>query len=413
MRLGVLTTSYPRNETDSAGLFVAQFDRWLADQGHQIDVIAPSGAVSRHPSITLHPVKLSRGQRLFYRGGVPEALFGGDRSKWGRIAAASEIPPFVLRQWRQYRRLRRNWDGLICHWLLPAALLTAGYRRRQVVIAHGSDVHLLSRLPASHLLLHQMAGNGSRLVLTHEGLRDILSTYCRTHASRDWVESATVIPMGIEPFVAPDPDRIEAHRRWCGQQAWGRPGETTASGTRKILLFMGRLVPIKGVDVLLQALRSEPEACLVVLGQGPQQAQLEAQARRLGVAVHFAGECHGEKKRLWLAAADTFVHPALQLPDGRADSAPVSVMEAMSAGLPVVVTAVGGLPQIVDHGQDGLLVRPNDPGALQGALRQLRQRPNEAARLGRHAAQSAQRFHWQKTGAQILNLLAEAWRLSK
>jgi glycosyltransferase involved in cell wall biosynthesis len=399
MRLGVLTTSYPRNNEDSAGLFVAQLAHWLANEGHRIDLLAPEGARPQHPSITLHPIALSKGQRLFSAGGAPDRLLaGGDAPLAARAAAWAEVPVFTSRQWFQYRRLQRDWDGLIAHWLLPAALITGRFRRPQVVIAHGSDVHLLSRLPGRHVLLDYMAGSACRLVVTHAGLRATLRACCRSARSRAWVDAAQVIPMGIEPFVRPDACNVDGHRERHGLRG------------KKIALFMGRLIPLKGVRLLIESLRHLPDIRLVVMGQGPDRASLGAWARRLDVPVIFAGECHGEEKRLWLSAADYYVHPALCLPGGRTDSAPVSVMEAMSAGLPVVATEVGGLPQIIEHRRDGLLVRPNDPAVLGESLRELMQNPQWAKSLGEKAARTAAKFHWQATGPRILRLL-EPWRV--
>jgi glycosyltransferase involved in cell wall biosynthesis len=146
-----------------------------------------------------------------------------------------------------------------------------------------------------------------------------------------------------------------------------------------LLLAVGRLDPIKGFDVLLDALArlaaaGVPFRCRII-GEGPRRPDLEAAIARLGLADHveLAGACAQDAVQAALRAATLFVLPCVVAPDGNRDGIPVALMEAMAAGTPVVSTHVSGIPELVADGSEGLLVPPGDAAALAAALVRLLQ----------------------------------------
>lgn len=142
-----------------------------------------------------------------------------------------------------------------------------------------------------------------------------------------------------------------------------------------VVLALARLAPQKGLSYLLQAAVQIPEAVFAIAGDGPERATLETQARTLGVdgRVIFLG--YQTDVAALLAGCDVFVLPSLY------EGLPISVLEAMAAGKPVVATAVGGTDEAVLPGQTGLLVPPADPLALADALRSILSNPTLARRL--------------------------------
>jgi glycosyltransferase involved in cell wall biosynthesis len=147
-----------------------------------------------------------------------------------------------------------------------------------------------------------------------------------------------------------------------------------------VALSIGRHVPEKGyrhlVDAALLVERARAGVRWVLVGDGELRHELEAQARRLGLAgaMHFAG--WRDDVADVLALADVFVLPSESEGFGRV------LVEAMAMARPVVATAVGGVPDIVLASQTGLLVPPADPAALAGAVQALLDDPARAARLG-------------------------------
>jgi lipopolysaccharide/colanic/teichoic acid biosynthesis glycosyltransferase len=149
------------------------------------------------------------------------------------------------------------------------------------------------------------------------------------------------------------------------------------------VLFVGRLVAYKGVDVLLRALPGLPVRAMIV-GDGPCRASLEALATELGVAdrVTFAGQVSDEIRLEWYRAADMFVLPSVSPQEAFG----MVQVEAMLSGLPVVSTALPtGVPWVNQHGETGLVVAPGDPAALRAALASLAASPELRRRLGTQA----------------------------
>jgi glycosyltransferase involved in cell wall biosynthesis len=158
------------------------------------------------------------------------------------------------------------------------------------------------------------------------------------------------------------------------------------------LLYVSELVLRKGLDVLLEALKevlqTRPNTVLTVVGGGD-QSRYRQLAKRLHIAskVEFLGfRSAGEIARLHLEN-QLFVLPSAN------ENSPNSLAEAMVSGLPVISTAVGGIPSMVEHGQSGWLVPPHDPAALANAILQLLQHPEQRARLGQAARQRARDRH--------------------
>lgn len=179
----------------------------------------------------------------------------------------------------------------------------------------------------------------------------------------------TTVPNGIDTarFAAPV-DRAEVRRRL------GLDPGAPVVGT------VGRLAAIKDQVTLLEAFAlvwsAYPEAWLLLVGEGPMRPELEARAMILGIAgrVQFLGD-RSDVPEL-LGAMDVFALSSVS------EGLPLTVLEAMAAGLPVVSTRVGGVPEAVVDGETGLLTPPKDPRALADALIGLLADPMERRRLG-------------------------------
>jgi glycosyltransferase involved in cell wall biosynthesis len=193
-----------------------------------------------------------------------------------------------------------------------------------------------------------------------------------------------------------------------------RPEVPDAVRGRPLVAFVGRLVGIKGVEILLEAMaRLRQPAQLVVAGAGPDREPLERHARELaaaqpGLSIRFAGEVRGSSRDALFAAADVLVVPSLDLPSGRTEGTPTVALEALAAGVPLVASAVGGVRDAV--GDAALLVPAGDPDALAVALRRVFADPAATAARVRQGREVAKKFDWHTVGAtledSLLSLLA-------
>jgi glycosyltransferase involved in cell wall biosynthesis len=151
-----------------------------------------------------------------------------------------------------------------------------------------------------------------------------------------------------------------------------RPGEPVRIGS------LGRLHPVKGFDVLIDALArlpaDVPRPEVVVAGEGAERISLEQRALAENVVIDLAG--YADDPRAFLAGLHLYVQPS------RSEGLCVAAHEAMQAGLPVVASAVGQLPYSIADGRSGATVPPGDPAALAGALAALLRRPERLAAMG-------------------------------
>jgi rhamnosyl/mannosyltransferase len=169
---------------------------------------------------------------------------------------------------------------------------------------------------------------------------------------------------------------------------------------------VGRLIYYKGFEVAIEAMK-QVDATLVIVGDGPLRASLEAQARTMGVEgrVVFAGEIHNRDLRPYYLAADVFVLASV----ARSEAFGIVQLEAMAARVPVVNTQLdSGVPFVSRHGESGLTVPPGDAGALAAAINQLLADPALRKQYGgRGRARVETDFSAQAMSAAILRTYRE------
>jgi rhamnosyl/mannosyltransferase len=193
-----------------------------------------------------------------------------------------------------------------------------------------------------------------------------------TEALAPFVEKCRVVPFGIDTV------RFEPT-----SATRSRAAELHAAHKRPVVLFVGRLIYYKGVDVLLRAM-TEVEADLVLIGNGPLQGGLRSLASSLGIAerVTFLPPVEDAELAAWYRAAAVFCLPSV----ARTEAYGLVQLEAHASGTPVVSTDLPtGVPWVNPDGETGLVVPPGDASALAGALRNLLSDEGLRARMGAQA----------------------------
>jgi glycosyltransferase involved in cell wall biosynthesis len=301
--------------------------------------------------------------------------------------------PFLLGAfWGHAGAVARGCDVVHAHWI-PAGLLalTSWSRRVPVVVTvWGSDLALL-RLPGAGALARRVLRRAARVIAVSEAMaRELVELGLAR-------EKVTVVLTAIDPLRPPATPRAELRARL------GLPAD------RPLALFLGRLSPVKGPDVLIEAVRRlrerQPQALFVLAGDGQLRAPLEDAVRAHGLQdqVAFAGFVPRENVADHLAACDLLVLPS------RSEGLPHAVLEAMAFSLPVVASAVGGVPEAVADGVTGTLVRPEDPQALADALEPLLGDANRRATMGAagRRAFEAREHTWERVARDLEGIYRE------
>lgn len=384
MKIGFVTSSFPRFAEDSAGLFVLEMARALACRGHEIEVVAPGSDVP--PKWQGEPAWLSgvrvfeapyavrrSCQRLFYGPGAPERLEQNLGHAWLAAPATLSLSAMV-------RSRSPSWDAVVSHWLVPGGLAVChGVQGPlpHLSIAHSGDVHLLGKLPGGGALAAQVSRSCGAVGCVSENLAQELSSLLpRDHGALGH-RKIRITPMGFDDRFA----------ELAGQRQYRAPGDLT-------VLCLGRLVPIKGVETLLQAFQGLEGVRLVIAGDGPQRTWLERRACELGVDATFLGFVPPSERLQLLARADIFALPSLELATGRHEGLPLGLVEAMASGLPVIASQTGGVAEIVKHGETGLLTPTGSYEALAKGLRVLIADRRMRAVLGTRAARRVRHRTW-------------------
>ena len=225
---------------------------------------------------------------------------------------------------------------------------------------HGHDLHVEKRMLAEKLSAARFA------VAISDYNRDTMIEECG-----EWAKGKiAVVHCGIDPRV------FDATAR-----------KTRGDGTLK-MLCVGRFDEVKGHPVLVEACRklSErgiPFVCDLV-GEGPRRPEVEALIERAGLTGRV--RTLGPQPRLevvrLLSECDVFALPSVMAANGEREGIPVSLMEAMAMGIPVVSSKLSGIPELVESGVSGVLVEPGDASALSESLEKLAREPELRARLG-------------------------------
>jgi glycosyltransferase involved in cell wall biosynthesis len=389
-----LTSSYPRNEHDTAAIFLRYLANALATRGLDIDVLAPADGSSEttdDANVMIHRFQYfpMRWQSLAYGSGIMPNLERSPRL-W------LQVPFFFLAMTLSALRLiaRRRYDLVHAHWILPQGLVgllaSSAFRIPLVVTAHGTDAFSLHGTIPTWL---------KKLILAK---CNTWTTNTRSTAAAVLRQSSlpqpTIIPMGvdIELFSGGNPAPLRAE----------------LPQSEQIVLFVGRLIESKGCDQLLKAIALLPtttqrHTTFWIVGDGDQKSHLEHIIKNIGVAekVRFFGTIsHVELPHIY-AAADIVVVPSKSGAAGEAEGQGVVILEAFAARACVLATSVGGITSMVRDRINGLLVQPDDPEALADALAELLSSPDLRKQLAANGFTDVKNhYSWSRIASDFISL---------
>lgn len=376
MRIGI--TCYPT--FGGSGIIATEVGQSLARRGHHVHFICsdvPSRLDRLQSGVFFHPVEV-RDYPLFDHSVYPLAL----ASKMVEVSKREQL------------------DVLHVHYAIPHA--TSAYLARQVLVdlgersprivttLHGTDITLIGNDPSFLPITRFSIAQSSAVTVPSRYLK--AATYANFDIPTD--VSIEVIPN----FVDADRFRPAAARRAqalrslfnSADLAWDDPNDM--SSRPRILIHNSNFRPLKRVgDVvrILAEVRRALPALLVLVGDGPERPRIESMVRKMGLsgAVCFLGEQRNFLEVL--QSSDVFLLPS------ETESFGLAALEALSCGVPVVASRVGGIPEVVVDGESGQLFEVGDVGAMAAGVLALLRDPALHERMARTARAQVER-QWQR-----------------
>lgn len=375
----VVATTYPARPGDGTPAFVADL---CAELAREFDVTVVVPAVPGAPARDVSPDGALTVIRHRYFPRRWETVADGAILENIRTHpfAVIQVPFLIASEWFAVRRVTRATAPHVihAHWLIPAGVSVRGLARRMplVVTTLGGDLYALNGR-MGRWLKHRVVA-AARVVT-------VMNTDMAARVAQLGGRDVRVMPMGA---------------RFSTVTAVAAP-----AGAPLRVLAVGRLVPKKGFDVLLTALRDVPDAHLTIAGDGPSREGLRSAAAELGDRVTFAGQLGRDQLDAAYAAADVAVFPSVPAVSGDQDGLPVAMLEAMGSGLAVVASDLPGLNEAVIDGVCGVLVAPGDAAALAAAIGELAAKPARRRALGEAARARAGEYSLDAVGAGYRALL--------
>lgn len=309
-------------------------------KGCEVRVLAP------RPSLPLLPAKKWRARAEDVDMG-PRFVRTGYLPKIGSLVNHHWMRHALSRPLAETHK-RFPWDVVLASWLYPdgwaAVHACASYKAPVVLIAQGSDVHHYLHMPSRRTCILDAVRESAGVITRSKSLAILLG-----EAGADRTK-LTPITNGIDTTVFKTVDRVLARKL------------VEVPQDARVLLYVGNFLPVKNPLMLVKAfekLCARPENSnvhLVVVGKGPLQAEVQAAAAKAGLAdrLHLTGPLPSAKVAEWMQAADVFCMTS------RNEGLPNVILEAQACGLPVVATAVGSIPELVDEPWKGGLARSED-----------------------------------------------------
>jgi len=323
------------------------------------------------------------------------------RAWWHAVRGNLESPKFLSRAlvvvpkaaYAARRMVELDVDHLHAHYATHPALL-AYVVHLLTGIPYSFTVHAHDLYVERPMLREKVAAASFVVAISEFNRRMLIDLYGATAEER-----VVVVHCGIDPTLFRPRERRE-------------PGELfTIACVASLAGYKGQRYLIDACDVLHQ--RGVPFQCLLV-GEGEDRPHLEAQIRRLGLTdrVRLLGAQPRHKVSELLQQVDALALPSVVMPNGKMEGIPIALMEALAAEIPVVATAISGIPELVRDGETGLLVPERDAAALAEALLRLYTDRDLGRRLASAGRQLVLReFNLEHSVAQLRALFERDWRM--
>lgn len=385
IKLLVIISAFAKNKKDS-GDFTLDLS-WRLNRKFDVTVLAPH-ETGLQMTEKIRGLEVRRfvyfcpksWQCLAYGGGIPYNL---KTCFWAKI----QVPFFFLAELVAAVKLMRQKkiDVIQSHWLLPQGIVGAigqkYYHRPHVATIHSSEVTVLKKIPFGRQISEFILLNSTSIIsVSRHRLAELLD-FVSPKVKLLVQDKSQIIPMGINL----DHQINRAKTIKNGQS----------------ILFVGRLVEVKGCQYLVQAFahiaQSIKNATLTIVGEGPLMGKLKKMTFDLKVSdkIKFLGFVDHDQIGFYYRQADVVVFPSIVDASGYQEGLPVVLLEALSSGKIVVAADTPGAQEVIQDGLNGYLVKQKNSSALAKKIIMVLKRKNSQSMII-EAKKTAQRFDWDK-----------------
>lgn len=353
MRIAILTPLFPPKWLAGTEIATYNIAKHLARRGHEVHIITSLDEElpkkSCEEGFCIHRVKVVNKPKLFY--------FTFSLSTFSAI---KRINPDIV-----------HIQAISTSLLAP--LVKKILKKSYVVYCRGSDVY--RPWPFKNIFSKFILNSASLGIVLTKDMKKRMQAICDTEIS--------VIPNGI------DLERFRGLIRKKFRKKL-KVGED-----EKIIIFVGALRPVKGVRYLIEAMKvitdENRSTKLFLVGDGKERESLESLVEKLGLENHvnFIGKVPNERVPEYMIASDVFVLPSLS------EGFPVTVLEAMASGLPIITTNVGGLSEIIKKNENGFLVKPKNVKELSAKISLLLKNDKLRKKIGENNKHAVHKYSWE------------------
>jgi glycosyltransferase involved in cell wall biosynthesis len=367
MKVCVLTTSYPRWAGDPVGPFLEGLCKTLSIKKHYVTVVSPhAGGLLKEEYI--HGVKVVRAvywkpeslQRLAYGAGIPTNI---RKSILARVQIPFLLFAFVLKAWREVK----NADLIHANWPLAGlvgVILKKIFKKKLVITIYGAEVFTNKYISITNYVI-----NNSDYAI-------YISEYTKNRSS-----------------IKRNPSQEEVIY----------PGVDTSKYSLDIGMHEARKT--YRISAMEEVLKKHSDAFLIIGGKGPEMDSLAEQVSflHLDPYIKLIGFIPDIDLPYYYSASDVFVIPSIVDSYGDTEGLGLVTAEAMACGIPVVGTATGGIPELIEDGVNGFLVPEKDSDAIAGKIIQLLDDTELRVQMGRRGSASVGKtFNWEKHTESVL-----------
>ncbi len=385
-------------ETGGMNVYVRDLSRELANRGHRVDVYTRA----QDPSLPRISGRLGQNARVIH-------LSAGPEHPYNKHLVYDHLPEFVDGVLAQAKTDAIRYDVIHSHYWLSG------------VVAR--ELHQLWGTPIAHMFhtLGEMKNSVAQRPEERETTRRVALEKEIVHFVDGLVAATSVEKEQLVQLYSADPDHIHVISPGVDTERFHPIPKTHAKESigicpdHRIILFVGRIEPLKGIDNLLRAIshvvKKPPELrewlCVPIIGGNPdriheddEMVRLQEMREELGIGdiVTFLGAKDQDMLQYYYSAAEMVVMPSDY------ESFGMVALEAMACGTPVIASDVGGLSTLVKHGRTGYRVPARDPKALAAKIARLLTDEGLRRRIGHRAACWAESYAWPRIADQIESL---------